>query len=132
MLIPASYPNFPFSIKDIDGFLVLDHIWIDQIYFNRRYFENVRVYIHQIEDYGIPTFEEVDEMIKFIDSCKKVVVSCIGGHGRTGTILAIWCGLNGVSNPIEYVREHYSNKAVETKEQEDFVIKYLRWKDVGN
>jgi len=127
-VIPTSYPNFPHIIRDIDGFLILDHIWVSYIYHTGRLFQNVSIYINHVEDYGIPTNKEVDNMIKFIDGHKKVAISCIGGHGRTGIILAIWCGLNGAPSPIEYVREHYSKKAIETKEQEEFVINYLREK----
>ena len=91
-----------------------------------------RCYINHIEDYGIPSFREVDRMIRFINEHKKVIISCIGGHGRTGTILAIWCGLNGIENPIEYVRENYSYRAIETEEQEEFIKKYLRCKNEKN
>ncbi len=82
-----------------------------------------------IEDYGIPTVEDMDLIVSFIkyhtSKGKEVVVSCIGGHGRTGAVLAVWAGLNGVENPIEYVREHYCECAVETEEQEEFVEYYL-------
>jgi len=82
-----------------------------------------------IEDYGIPTVEDMDLIVDFIkyhtSKDREVVVSCIGGHGRTGTVLAVWAGLNGIKNPIRYVRERYCECAVETEEQEGFVKYYL-------
>jgi hypothetical protein len=46
---------------------------------------------------------------------KKIHVGCIGGHGRTGTVLAaITAQATGEKHAIEYVRNHYCHRAVET------------------
>ena len=51
-------------------------------------------------------------------------VGCMGGKGRTGLFLAVLAKAFGVKKPVEYVREHYYEHAVETKEQYAFVRKF--------
>jgi hypothetical protein len=62
---------------------------------------------------------------------KHVYVGCMGGWGRTGLFLSLMTKTMGVSDPIHYVRKHYTPKAVETAEQEKYVIQFpvedLRW-----
>jgi hypothetical protein len=52
-----------------------------------------------------------------------VEIGCIGGLGRTGTVLACMAVLAGVDPPdaVAWVREHYRPEAVETPEQEHWV-----------
>jgi len=128
---PASFPNFPFHLMDkIGGFVILDELWLRRWCEIIEYPMKIPTLYVPIKDYGIPTVEDMDLIVDFIkyhtSKGKEVVVSCIGGHGRTGTVLAVWAGLNGVENPIEYVRERYCECAVETEEQEEFVREYLR------
>jgi protein-tyrosine phosphatase len=54
---------------------------------------------------------------------ERVEIACAGGHGRTGTALACIAVLDGVPNrkAVEYVREHYDRRAVETPWQRRFV-----------
>jgi len=48
----------------------------------------------------------------------KIHVGCIGGHGRTGLVLAALVKqLTGQKRAIQYVRKHYCKKAVETTDQ---------------
>lgn len=62
-----------------------------------------------------------------------VAVCCQGGHGRTGTALAILCALLKVTgleaenptDPIWYVRENYCDQAVETMAQVQYVERIL-------
>lgn len=59
---------------------------------------------------------------------KDVLVFCMGGHGRTGTALAILGGLCGAFNPknaVASIRKYYCKYAVETKEQEEYVKRIL-------
>jgi len=55
---------------------------------------------------------------------QRVEVGCAGGRGRTGTALACLAILDGVPAPgaVAYVRVHYAPGAVETQEQERFVL----------
>ena len=80
------------------------------------------------EDFGLPIdWKAAAHMI--IDAYRRamadfwVEVSCIGGHGRTGTALACMAVLDGHSpeSAIQYVRGSYCKKAIETDEQEWFV-----------
>jgi protein-tyrosine phosphatase len=55
---------------------------------------------------------------------RKVHIGCIGGHGRTGTLLAaIVKQLTGMADAISYVRMHYCHKAVESFSQVVFLSK---------
>lgn len=54
-----------------------------------------------------------------------VVCCCVGGHGRTGTMLASLLIEDGVAavDAIDHVRKNHCQSAVENKDQED----YLYW-----
>ena len=56
---------------------------------------------------------------------KTVHVGCIGGHGRTGTVLsAIVAEALDITDAVQYVREHYCAKVVESHEQMQFLVKH--------
>lgn len=51
-----------------------------------------------------------------------VELGCLGGHGRTGTALACLAVIAGLdSDPVQWVRSAYCERAVETDEQAEFV-----------
>lgn len=54
---------------------------------------------------------------------ERVELACAGGHGRTGTALAVLAILDGVpsSKAVDFVREHYDPHAVETRRQRRYV-----------
>lgn len=52
---------------------------------------------------------------------RRLYVGCMGGWGRTGLFLALMAKAAGVPEPIGYVRLNYTQKAVETRDQEKFV-----------
>ena len=58
---------------------------------------------------------------------KEVYVGCMGGWGRTGLFLALLAKVCGEETPILYVRTHYTPRAVETREQQEYVDNF----DVG-
>jgi hypothetical protein len=61
----------------------------------------------------------------------KIHVGCIGGHGRTGTLFAALVKhMTGNENAIQYVRDNYCEKAVETAEQIQFLVKHYGIKSV--
>jgi Protein-tyrosine phosphatase len=59
-------------------------------------------------------------------SGKQVQVGCLGGHGRTGTALACLAVMSGLPAPeaVSWVRQNYCSDAVETPEQEEFVVSW--------
>ncbi|BCJ34556.1 protein-tyrosine-phosphatase [Actinocatenispora thailandica] len=54
---------------------------------------------------------------------ERVELACLGGQGRTGTALACLAVLDGVpaENAVDFVRSHYSPRAVETPWQRRYV-----------
>lgn len=82
------------------------------------------------KDLGLPTnfdiaFDQIDYAYRLAQSGHIVEIGCIGGHGRTGTILSCMAVLDGMTakEAMDYVRKHYCGQVVETFEQEWFV----RW-----
>lgn len=69
------------------------------------------------------------EMVEYLCNCLQegacVHVGCIGGHGRTGTLLAAIAHTFGEHDAIAYVRSEHCRKAVETQEQVDFLVDWL-------
>lgn len=88
-------------------------------------------FLYYIQDMHAP--RDVESFTKLIDwlamqliAKKKVHIGCIGGHGRTGTVLsALVSVIMGEKNAIEYVRKNYCHKAVESHEQVEFLIKHF-------
>lgn len=57
---------------------------------------------------------------------KRVHVGCIGGHGRTGLVLAALVSyITGEKDAIRWVREHHCKKAVESESQVTFLVKHF-------
>ena len=56
----------------------------------------------------------------------RVEVACMGGLGRTGTTLACIAVLDGVpgGEAVDYVRQRYNPRAVETPQQRRFVARF--------
>ncbi|MBU5344733.1 protein-tyrosine phosphatase family protein [Paenibacillus lautus] len=57
---------------------------------------------------------------------ERVEIACGGGIGRTGTALACLAVIDGVPHhkAVDYVREHYTPRAVETPWQRRFVSRF--------
>ncbi|MBO0841210.1 MAG: protein phosphatase [Sciscionella sp.] len=57
---------------------------------------------------------------------ERVEIACAGGAGRTGTALACLAVIDGVpsADAVDYVRAHYSSRAVETPGQRRFVTRF--------
>lgn len=64
--------------------------------------------------------QAVDEILRG----RMVYVGCMAGRGRTGLFLAVLVKAFGVKQPVEYVREHYYEHAVETPAQYKFVTHF--------
>ena len=82
-------------------------------------------------DYGIPFLDAKDWqnlVADLIGIAKKeeglsLLVSCTGGHGRTGTALAILAHFFGVGSKDfgQYVRDNYCQEAIESKSQIEYI-----------
>jgi hypothetical protein len=79
-----------------------------------------------VKDGRAPTFprrfwldlvREIEEQAKQVETLN-VLVFCLGGHGRTGTVLAILANLMlDEIDPIGFIRRNYCYNAIETYEQ---------------
>lgn len=81
------------------------------------------------EDFGLPadaeaTAKAIGKTFTRATRGERVEVGCIGGLGRTGTVLACMAILAGIApgKAVQWVRDHYDPAAVETPEQEDWVL----------
>lgn len=70
----------------------------------------------------------IDWLALQLTATKKIHLGCIGGHGRTGTVLAALVAkmLPDEPDAIGYVRKHYCSKAVESQAQIDFLVKHFK------
>lgn len=78
-------------------------------------------------DGGVPDLDKSDwiRLIKDLSQINgKVLVHCMGGHGRTGTLLTILLSLSRAlkKDPVQWLRKQYCEKVVETQAQ----IQYLK------
>lgn len=79
-------------------------------------------------DFGVPRDREaaaaqIRAAFSRARAGERVEVGCAGALGRTGTVLASMAVLAGVpaAHAVQWVREHYDARAVETDEQEQWV-----------
>lgn len=74
----------------------------------------------------------IDWLAEQLNLGKKVHIGCMGGHGRTGMVLAALVKvMNNEEDAITWVRKNYCKKAVETKVQVKFLNKYFGIKKVA-
>lgn len=81
------------------------------------------------QDFGLPNScaQAADLILKVFRQAKAgqhIEVGCKGGLGRTGTVLACMAVLAGVApeDAVRWVRENYDPEAIETPEQEKWVL----------
>ena len=85
-------------------------------------------------DFGLPVEPEVaaGQITAAFGRARRgelVEVGCVGGSGRTGTVLACMAVLAGVPAPeaVSWVRAAYRREAVETADQEAWVQWFAGW-----
>lgn len=81
-----------------------------------------------IRDRGTPVDVEsfhsmIDWLCTQLQAGKKVHVGCIGGHGRTGLVIAAIMAKLGEKDAIAWTRKNHCQKAVESDEQVKFLVK---------
>lgn len=67
----------------------------------------------------------INYTVSFLKTGKTVAVSCIGGHGRTGLVLAC---LITKPDPIKFIRQNYCPRAIESWVQEKFIANWHGFK----
>lgn len=88
-------------------------------------------FIYKITDRQAPSnigsFKKLLEFLaERLHAGKKVHIGCIGGHGRTGLVLAaLRTHLTGDTASAAHVRANYCSKAIETQEQIDFLKEHF-------
>lgn len=82
-------------------------------------------------DYGVPSHGDraVEQIINAFEKARSgmhVEIGCIGGLGRTGTVLACMAILAGTpaADAVAWVRSAYSPQAIETAQQERWVASF--------
>ena len=85
-------------------------------------------------DFGLPEDAEAaaQQITSAFDRARRgelIEVGCLGGSGRTGTVLACMAVLAGVpsTEAVEWVRAAYRREAVETTDQERWVQWFAEW-----
>ncbi|MBP5489927.1 MAG: hypothetical protein J6Y10_04940 [Lachnospiraceae bacterium] len=86
------------------------------------------VVYYPIDDYGILPDDVldllVDAIVTRLKAGKRVGLFCVGGHGRTGYVAACVLHMLGQKRPIAFLHDKYSEKAVETVEQENAIKRF--------
>jgi hypothetical protein len=79
-------------------------------------------------DFGVPADRrraaaQIRSAFSRAKSGQSVEVGCVGGLGRTGTVLACMAVLAGVSSrdAVAWVRKNYRPRAIETLDQENWI-----------
>lgn len=83
-----------------------------------------------IEDGSVPTLDEMQDLIAWLieqmQTGARVLVHCVGGLGRTGTVAACYLTTRGLHPlaAITEVRRIRDPRAVEYRVQEEFVARF--------
>jgi protein-tyrosine phosphatase len=85
-------------------------------------------------DFGLPVDSEhaasqIEAAFSRAKRGEVVEIGCAGGLGRTGTVLACMAVLAGVdpADAVPWVRRTYDARAVETADQEEWVLWFSEW-----
>lgn len=115
-------------VKDADIYVGFDH---SMSFTGGNYpWEEGAEFLYPITDMAAPkdaaSFKKLIEYLATnLEGGKKIHIGCIGGHGRTGTVLAaLVAHMTGEKDATAYVRKHYCKKAVESKSQIAFLKKH--------
>ena len=87
-----------------------------------------------IPEGGIFGKNVLDPLIDWAKKGERVPFFCMGGHGRTGTVLACLVAklMPEVEDPIRWVRKHYCKDAIESVEQVKYILKLKGMDSVKN
>ena len=89
-----------------------------------------------IKDFSTPqsSSELIEVFEKMLEDEKQrdIYVGCFGGIGRTGLFIGSFLKYMGNDSPIYTTRSTYYHKAIETMEQENFVLSFPKRSSVIN
>jgi len=125
-------PNKITIPSDVKAWICMDTRALDFLAYEDGFLEirDMNFLYIDVKDMSGFTQFDLDKIMEFIlNNIDKgrILISCLGGHGRTGTILAVWAAIQGERRPIKYVRKHYCHEAIETARQEGAIFKYMNW-----
>ena len=107
------------------------------IYLDARWAPTWPAAVVEWEDFGVPRDPDaaaaaIRDAFTRARAGETVEVGCVGGLGRTGTVLAHPGdrGLGGKA-AVAWVREHYDARAVETRTQEDWPLWFAEHTGLG-
>jgi len=110
------------SVLDADIYIGLDSmVRVSELSYP--WIKDKAEFLFKIRDGDPPSdLIQTKALLQYIYDClqegKKVHIGCLGGHGRTGTIMAALLAQNyGMKDSIKYIRENYCKKAVESPSQ---------------
>lgn len=88
-----------------------------------------------IPNMGVPNIKKLRNLVQSIcEALEKgtdVHIGCIGGHGRTGLVLAaVVRRITGNLDSIDWVRNNYCVKAVESQKQVEYLERHFGIKPV--
>lgn len=125
---------FGLSGKQHEKNLTDVNVWLTDTYIPETMFtvgiksedEKVAHILYPIDDMGAPSnddrFRELLVLLKArLMAGQTVTVSCFGGHGRTGLVMACLVGNSGIRQAITHIRANGCEKWVESKSQVDYV-----------
>lgn len=111
--------------KGADILIVLDRLSSDIWNYGFR----GEILFYPVKDGSVLPDDVLDNAVKkitgLLKSGKKVGIFCLSGHGRTGCLASCLLYALGVKEPLEYIRENYCPKAVETFEQEEALRRFM-------
>jgi protein-tyrosine phosphatase len=101
------------------------------LYMDKRWAPEWPAELIEWQDFGLPRDPEaaraqIRAAFARARAGERVEVGCLGGLGRTGTVLACMATLAGVpaGEAVTWVRANYDVRAVETPEQEEWVREF--------
>ena len=105
-----------------------------------RYGKEISYKNHPIQDKGLPTVEEMVQILDELDAAlaerRKVYLHCLGGIGRTGTTVGCWLARHGLTGEAALARLNELYRASEQSrffsrvpEMEGQILFILDWKE---
>lgn len=103
------------------------------LYLDQQWQPSWPAHVLEWPDFGVPSSQSaadaaILEVRRRARAGERVEVACIGGHGRTGTVLACLAILAGVpvGEAVQWVRQTYCERAVQEPAQHYWVEQFAR------